>query len=172
MFYLARRYPSALTFFTLAMCIFISGCGPSALEFNEKIVNGNARLKQANDQFGKSINTALLNGNIKQSQTDLDNLKKLLTTVQTEMKDWKVPSAQSAKELFQGYERYLKSHEGVIAQYQKIVSIAEDPSLDPGRKGQQADAIFKAIDLADQAQANQLRSLQNAFAKDHHMTLK
>jgi hypothetical protein len=161
--YLRRR--SVMIALTIVVSLFATGCGPSAVEFNQKIVDCNNRLKQASDPAGKAMETL----DIKGAKPHLENSKKVLEAIKEEMKTWKIPNGQSAKNLYAGYEKYLKGQDEILSQTGKVMAMFEDPSkMDP----KQMESIVKSIDTTEKTNLAELQNLQRAFAKDHNMILK
>src|SRR5258708_482938 len=95
-----------------------------------------------------------------------------LSDCQSEMKTWKVPTRDSAKNLYSGYEKFLKGQEDIINQSGKMISILEDKALGNDEKGKQIEKIALAIAPTEKAQLAELNNLQRAFATDYNMTLK
>ena len=147
-------------------CMVASGCGPSAVEFNNKFVLAQKRIVEAYKPAGPAL--AKQPQDFKAAREALDNSKKMVEAARAEMPTWKVPTSQSAKNLYEGFEKYLKSHEEYVAQVHKFIDALEKKNVDPKSLAK----MGTDIDAAEQNSISQIQNLQKAFSNEHHITLK
>ena len=147
-------------------CMVVSGCGPSAVEFNNKFVLAQKRIIDAYKPAGQALGKQPQD--FKGAREALDNSKKMVEAARAEMPTWKVPNSQSAKNLYEGFEKYLKSHEDYLVQLHKFIDVLETKNGDP----KLIEKMGKDVDAAEQSAISQILNLQKAFANEHHITLK
>jgi hypothetical protein len=150
----------------VAACMAASGCGPSAVEFNNKFALAQKRVIDAYKPAGQALGKQPQD--FKAAREALDNSKKMVEAARAEMPTWKVPTSQSAKNLYEGFERYLKSHEDYLVQVHKFIDVLEKKNGDR----RLIEKMGADVDAAEQSEISQILNLQKAFANEHHFILK
>ena len=144
-----------------------------AVTFNNKIVNANKRLEQADKTFADRLKVAL-DGNpanvppLKQAHEDM---KQTLASVKAEVDGMKVPSKQSARDFHAAELRYLASAERIVADYGEIVRILDDRTLNVFAKQTQVQAIAARVTATAKSDTAGLENAQAAFAKDYNIRI-
>lgn len=160
----------------LALCLLASGCGQrEAVEFNNALVNCNKKLSAA----GVALSDALFSAN-EGGKADpvalrsaYNGVAATLAEVKKEIAALTVPASDSGKALAEGYQRFLAVHEESLnKQLAEAVKLLEDPRQEPLARRTRVRALLKEVRERERAAFEESRGLQQAFAKEHKITLK
>lgn len=166
--------------FLLALlpALTLSGCGgltSGALQFNEKIVQGNQKLEKAGQEFGEALGAALQGGptEIAEARRLYDVACQTLRTVQSDTRSLQVPSSQAARNLYAAYQRFLEGQERMVLQDMgEVMKLLEDSALNEQEKAQRIVPILTQIQTTETTDLATLKSLQQAFAKEYNIILE
>ncbi len=142
------------------------------LAFNEQLVASLRRLSSAENQLGVALGLAQGGGNTQAVHNQRQTALNVLKEIRGEMQTWAVPASNSGKNLYQGYQRYLQSHEENINLVGQILSVLENPGLSPQQKNHQYTQLLRQLDSAERSQLAELDRLQREFAREHKIILR
>lgn len=144
-----------------------------ALAFNQKFVVAQKRLEEAGKQFGQAMQTCLIQGgrNTLPVRTQYQSAQNTVNAVRTEVQSWAVPNSAAAKNLHQGYQRFLQGQVETMQKFGEIVAILENGALPPQQKSQRIQQIVQTVEAAERTQLAELQSLQREFARENKIML-
>jgi len=144
-----------------------------SLAFNESLVAANRQLAKASTLFGKSLIAFAQqqDGNVEEVQRTFKAMEEVLAKVKADMKTQKIPYGKSAKEFYDGHQRFLKNQDVAMQELAKITKVVADPNL---TKKEKVDLIIAGALRVDQSEKVALRDLQAVqviYAREHGITL-
>jgi predicted Zn finger-like uncharacterized protein len=146
----------------------------AAVAFNEKIVAANKRLEAAGQQFGQALQTCLAQEgrNTQPVRVQYQNTQNVVNAIRGEMTAWPVPNNAAAKNLQQGYQRFLQSQDEGVKTIGQVVTVLENGALTPAQKNQQIKQLLGTLDAAEQTKLAELQNLQREFARENNIILR
>jgi hypothetical protein len=154
------------------------GCGPSTQElaaFNQKIVTANQRLATVGQEFGESVGRAITGGpaDAAQSRQLYNKARQTVKDVKAEMQTLQVPPSNSARGLYDAYQKFLDSQERMMEKdFGEIVKLLEDSKMNQVEKAQKIEAIADRDGKVEQTDLTALKAAQQVFAQESNLKLQ
>jgi hypothetical protein len=139
----------------------------SALAYNEKLASAQARFVASRNSLTQRADDHLIDGAPAPNRADLQQrlgvLRSTIDSIRTEMAAWSPPSG--ARELHQGYERYLEDQKAQLPKFARVIDLVADDKLD------QAATLLDELDAGEDSSFNKVGKLQEEFAAHHGLIL-
>jgi DNA-directed RNA polymerase subunit RPC12/RpoP len=138
----------------------------AALVYNQVLTQAHDRLVRSRNALSENIDRARF--------APADTLDKVTTrrrheefrtaidSIRGELSGWKPPSG--ARNLHQGYQRYLDYAQSELPQFVKAMAIVADPTLLDEQRETKAGKILDELDAGEKKSFDELENLQREFA--------
>jgi hypothetical protein len=162
----------------LLAALLLAGCnrGGPALKYNQALVEGTQKLQKVGLEFGKAAGAALVSandGDIARAEQAYQEMKKAVKAVQDEIKNLTVPPGQSAKELSEAFNTFLKQQEeGINREFSELMDVLRDKKSVLAAKQGKFNQILNKAAADEQASLATVNAAQRKFAQEHNITLK
>jgi hypothetical protein len=153
----------------------LGGKTNDALRLNEQIVDGWLRLEKANRGFDKSLEP-FKNGrpaDLGRIRAAYAEAKRVMEAESREGATLQAAAGSLEQQLVQSYLSFLSSEERLLPVYMRLVSIAENASLNNWDKGAQITNLYQKDPAfaEEERQLDHLRQVQHRFAAKHNVRL-
>lgn len=151
---------SFIVFFMLAKGGVGLLLGNGALTFNQRIVQANADLNKASQEFGRVLESEVVKprptpGVLRSAH---EKLTQEFERVDAEMDSLSVPDCPHGQELYDAHQQFLNNQGGMLTkEIGELVGLIERQDMDPQQK---AMRIMQIAQSMQQRENNDLRSLQ------------
>jgi serine/threonine protein kinase len=148
----------------------------AAVEFNDAIIAHQKKVITAANQFSETLGRALEGGkaeDLARLREARLEMKKLAEDAQKSLKALKVPASPSGLAFLQAAGQFFDRQARFVNEdFAELVRLAGDRTLPPARRQMRISEIALRVKQAEEAEEAALRKAQQAFAREHHFTLR